>query len=158
MLNATVRLPQFEPGWWVSELPPFKAGPPGTHPDMDQNVAREIVQENDYKDKLIKLIPSEVVAAFMAVNGMIPEGPDRRIILTVVTAFLWLMIPLYQVLLYKVRNSWQIAVTMGSFVVWVYSMGGPFLEWDGLYKDWLGSVLLVLWTLVTPLFAYSREA
>ena len=51
---------------------------------------------------------------------------------------------------WTVNNVVQIIVTTISYVVWVYTLGGPFSVW-GIYSPAAGSVFLVIWTLAMPL-------
>ena len=64
-------------------------------------------------------------------------------LLVVTPFFLWRV--------HQVKRITQLIFTSLSFVAWLYTMGGPFREW-GIYEPWIGAVLLVLWTLVVPLF------
>jgi hypothetical protein len=112
-------------------------------------MARQIRQDQKYLDKLLKLIPSEIIAAYMVLAGMIPANRAKWGT-TVVTIILLCFVPLYLMKIQKVSRPAQIFFTTLSFIVWVYSLGGPFIFW-GIHASWLGSVLLVLWTLAIPL-------
>ncbi|WP_213979234.1 hypothetical protein [Sphingomonas sp. dw_22] len=46
-------------------------------------------------------------------------------------------------------------IAAGAFVVWIYSQGGPF-EQFGLYVPYIGSLAVLLWTFVIPIF-YKGE-
>jgi hypothetical protein len=65
------------------------------------------------------------------------------VLLALVPAYLWVVS--------SVRHILQIAVATISFGVWVYSLGGPFEVW-GLQDPKVAAVVLVLWTLIPPLF------
>jgi hypothetical protein len=67
-------------------------------------MAREVKTDQDYKMKLLKLIPSEIVAAYILIGSIIPVE-------------------------YKYWGIWQ---------------------------EWIGSVLLILYTLTIPLFYHPR--
>ena len=111
-------------------------------------MAREIREEQNYKDRLLKLIPSEIVAAYMVLAGIIP--PDRAKWGTlIVSIVLLVLVPFYMWRMQNVRHNSQLIVTTISFVVWLYSLGGPFAAW-GLHESWIGSVILILWTLIIP--------
>ncbi|MGM0667978.1 MAG: hypothetical protein ACQETA_11710 [Bacteroidota bacterium] len=113
-------------------------------------MARQIKQENNYRSRLLKLIPSEIVAAYLVIIGFIPEGYEHsKILLTAVTAILLIMIPFYLISFMSVKGPLQIIFTSMSFLVWVYSIGGPFVYY-GIHEAVIGSVLLVLWTLLIP--------
>ena len=113
-------------------------------------MAREIKVDQNYRDRLLKLIPSEIVAAYVVLAGVIPQHHAKWGLL-IVSVILLVLVPFYLKLLQNVNRIVQIVITTISFAVWVYSLGGPFREW-GLYYAWLSSVILILWTLIVPLF------
>ena len=113
-------------------------------------MAREIKVDQNYRDRLLKLIPSEIVAAYMVLAGIIPQDYAKWGLL-IVSVILLVLVPFYLKLFQKVDRILQIIITTISFAVWVYSLGGPFKEW-GIYYAWLSSVILILWTLIVPIF------
>jgi len=110
---------------------------------------REIHEAQNYKDRLLKLIPSEIVAAYMVLAGIIPLTSAKWGTL-IVSIILLILVPFYLWKIHNVTRCSQIIVTSISFVVWVYTLGGPFQFWN-LHRAWIGSVILVLWTLIVPL-------
>ena len=122
---------------------------------MDNN--RKIDDSSSYGDKLFKLIPSEIVAAFMAINGFLAgDVENNKWTLLVATVLLLALIPIYLQRIYKVYNVIQIVFTMGSYIVWIYSIGGPFKNFN-LYNAALASTILVFWTLLIPLIDFESE-
>lgn len=119
-------------------------------------MAREIREVQNYQDRLLKLIPSEIVGAYMVLQGIIPPAQGKWAT-TVVSGVLFLLTPLYLNRIQKVQRLSQLIVTTISFAVWVYSLGGPFQYW-GLYQAWLGSVVLILWTLIVPILVNPQSA
>jgi hypothetical protein len=122
-------------------------------------MAREIKDTNQstekYTEKLLKLIPSEIIAAYLAIDGILSSQPDiQKQIIPWVCAFLLISIPFHLWFLFNVRKLFQIIVTMISFVVWIFSIGGPFL-YHTWYLKIYGAVVLILWTLTVPLFNYK---
>lgn len=127
-------------------------------------MAREVADQNPYQDKLLKLIPTEIVGAYMFLSGVVSGGPesaaatastlDDNLIFVVFFALL-AFTPLYLWRVSNVHNVVQIIVTTMSYVVWVYTLGGPFSIW-GIYSPAAGSVVLVLWTLAMPLLVPSN--
>ncbi len=115
-------------------------------------MARQIKQENPYQSRLLKLIPSEIIAAYLAIAGFIPDDyPHAKILLSIASIVLMIMIPFYLARFQGVKGPVQIAFTTISFVIWVYSVGGPF-RYFGIYEAVIGSTILVLWTLLIPFF------
>lgn len=118
-------------------------------------MARQIRPAQRYGDRLLKLIPSEIVAAYIAVQGMIPEGTSPWFLLSV-SILLTLMTPFYLKRCQGVGHPVQLLVSTLSFIIWVYTLGGPFKFW-GVYRSWFASVLLVIWTLAVPMLMSGRE-
>ncbi len=119
-------------------------------------MARAITKENDYRTKLLKLIPAEIVAAYLSIDNIIPEGGNRAWLLTGASLVLLMVLPFYLRVILKVVSFGQIAATMVTFIIWVYSLGGPFNEWDYFNKP-LAAVILILWTAILPLFRFNTE-
>jgi len=116
-------------------------------------MAREIKPNQDYRGKLLKLIPSEIVAAYMALQGVVPEN-SAKWGLTIVAILLLLITPFYLRIVEKVKGKPQIVFSTISFIVWLYSLGGPFRYFD-LYQPWIATIVLVLWTMLIPVFLGS---
>jgi hypothetical protein len=118
-------------------------------------MAREVKIDQDYKSKLLKLIPSEIVAAYLVIEGIIPD--ERKYIGTLITSLILLvLVPLYLRKIYHVHRFGQHVFVMLAFVIWVYSLGGPFKFWN-IWEAWIGSSLLILYTLSIPLFYRPGE-
>ncbi len=120
-------------------------------------MAREIKPDQEYRSKLLKLIPSEIVAAYMVLHGVIP-AEYAKWGLIIITLVLLIITPFYLKKFEKVKKNLQIIASSLTFVVWVYSLGGgPFAHWN-LYEPWIASVVLVLWTLIIPLLFKTQTA
>ncbi len=113
-------------------------------------MAREIKTDQDYKGKLLKLIPSEIVAAYLAIQGFVPEE-SAKWGLTILSVVLLIITPLYLKFVQNVAKNAQVIVSTLSFVVWVYALGGPFAIWN-IHEAWIASVILLLWTTFIPQF------
>jgi hypothetical protein len=112
--------------------------------------------EASFLNALLKLIPSEVVAVYLFVLGILP---GRLVPHLTVAALLVALTPLYLRFAMGVRSAAQLAVSSVSMLIWIYALGqGPvrFLA-PPWYEPWYGSVALALWTLIPPMFLY-REA
>lgn len=138
-------------------------------------MGREINATQPYTDKLVKLIPTEIVGAYMVLAGVLgygggtssegatashlavlPDEPALKITLVRIVFFALLVLtPLYLKRIGRVTNIVQLVVSTLSFVVWVYTLGGPFIDWE-IYHPLIGSVVLVLWSLTVPLFVNAE--
>jgi hypothetical protein len=117
---------------------------------MSRAIRRE---DNRFLTALLKLIPSEVVAVYLFVLGILPE---RLIPHLVVAAVLVALTPLYLRFAMGVRSAAQLVVSCISMLIWIYALQqGPvrFLA-PPWYEPWYGSVALAIWTLVPPMFLY----
>lgn len=119
---------------------------------------------DNYTSRIIKLIPAEIVAAFVAADAALRSVTDlstTEVFITncIVFASLWIFTPIY---MYRVssetkmdakakrnRNR-QVILSSGAFLVWVFTLGGPFeaLSW---YRPVFGTVMLILYTLLVPI-------
>ncbi len=80
----------------------------------------------------------------------IPDDALRAFLIQFTFAVLLVLTPVYLRRVGHVTSIGQIVLSTATFVVWVYSLGGPFVVW-GFYYPLMGSVVLVLWALIVPL-------
>jgi hypothetical protein len=119
-------------------------------------MGRAIDQENSFLQILLKLIPSEIIAVFIFIQGVMP----RVLLPHLVVALLLVGItPLYLRWAAGVRSPAHLAVSTLSLVVWIYAIGaGPFrFLKPPFYEPWYGAVALAVWTLVPPIFLAGRD-
>jgi hypothetical protein len=112
---------------------------------------------DDYGTKLLKLIPAEIVAVFITIDGII-RSADRTdampwiywLVFVVLTLGTYLYVSRAADLPLLSKPSWQALLSTISFVVWVFAVGGPFkdLNW---YDPVYGAILLPLYTFLIPL-------
>ena len=114
---------------------------------------------NTYKDRLVKLIPSEIVTAYITLQGLISGQDEKDKVLYTAIAFISLLIltPFYLSKIGGVNKIGQIIFTTLAFIIWVMASGGfhnMFPESYIFQKDFLGSLLLIIYTLAIP-FVYK---
>ena len=120
-------------------------------------MSREITTNSEYAERLAKIIPSELIAAFIAVDGILNAIPEQKtILLSIVCVILAILVPIHLRLVSGVRNPVQLFVSTVSFAVWVFSIGGPFgaTEW---YRSAMGATALIVWTVIIPLFPLAPK-
>jgi hypothetical protein len=113
--------------------------------------------ETSFLQALLKLIPSEVIAVFIFIQGVIPRILWPHL-LTV--GILMVITPLYLARVTGVRSRAQLVISTLSLAVWIYAMnGGPvqFIK-PPFYEPWYGAVALAVWTLIPPMFLSSPPA
>jgi len=121
---------------------------------MGRTIRRE---DNAFLTAVLKLIPSEVVAVYLFLQGVLP---NRLLPHLVVAGVLVVLTPLYLRFAMGVSSGAQLVVSTLSTVIWIYALGqGPvrFLK-PPLYEPWYGSAALAIWTLVPPMLLYQRRA
>lgn len=122
----------------------------------------EDTKPDGYFDRVVKYIPTDVIGAWVAVNGVIKTAAstDPNNIGTI----LWVLFGVFFVLtgLWVWRQTaesqrptarLQIFISMIAFGVWVFALGGPFATL-GFYKEYYGTILLIIFSsfagLLTP--------
>lgn len=118
-------------------------------------MARQIKTDEKYLGRLLKLIPSEMVAVYLAVQGIIPPESAKWGLL-IVSLVLLIITPFYLRMVQKVDRIMQIILSSLSFAVWIYSMGGPFIHLK-IYEPWIASVVILLWTTFAPQFFRTMQ-
>lgn len=110
---------------------------------------------DDYKTRVIKYIPTEIVAAYVTLEGIIkatekaPSGAYWMVFI-----ILLVLTPIYMWRITEQADqkpAWdQIIVSFFSFIIWVMALGGPFatLSW---YQPIYPALLLPIITLIVPL-------
>jgi hypothetical protein len=106
---------------------------------------------DEYSDRLIKYIPGEIVSVYLFVNGVLVTAggqiPPKTMswLRWLVFAFLFVLTPVYLSRVQDVKKKQQWAIVMISFVIWVFTLGGPFAQFSW-YHPVYGAVLLPLYT------------
>lgn len=108
-----------------------------------------------YLDRLIKMIPSEVISLYIIGSGLIPKEES-------VVLLIWTIVCLVGVICIRIYGTadprkklppqWtSVAISSIAFLIWVYSLGGAFAAFH-LYVPYIGSLLILAWTFFIPLF------
>jgi hypothetical protein len=124
-----------------------------------------------YFDRVIKYIPADIIAAWTAVTGIIASqtvmptegttaGSGQLVALWisfgvgVILTFLW--VQRQTTLPNQPPARTQSIVSTLAFIVWVFALGGPFATL-GFYEPWIGSLLLIGFTLAVGLVVPSES-
>jgi hypothetical protein len=105
-----------------------------------------------YLERLLKLIPAEVVALYLVGSGFVPLDERGAALGWTVFCFAGVIaVRAYGTADPPRRPQWgAVVIAALSFLVWVYSLGGTAARAAG-YVPWLGSLLVLAWTFVVPL-------
>jgi hypothetical protein len=114
---------------------------------------------DDYWTRLQKLIPTEVIAAFLAIDGVIQAKVGISALgYWVLYAILVLLCCLYAHRAATTQelgtNHRQVVLAILAFLIWTYAIGGPYsFSGTEFWNRALGGVVVVLFTTAAPLLA-----
>jgi len=115
------------------------------------------VSEDTYFGKVVKYIPAEIVAAYVAAAGALRSAEDQvplEACLWVVAAALLVLTPIWVLVAAaepgRPRPAFQAGAAALAFVCWVFALGGPF-EFQTWYKPVYGTLVLIFVTLIIPI-------
>jgi hypothetical protein len=110
-------------------------------------------EPDDYKSRILKYIPAEIVAVYLTLDGIVRsavDGASRQIWLHLILGFGLVVTPLFLWRVAKVRNKNQLVISTISFAVWVFALGGAFADYSW-YKPFEGAIALVMYTFLIPI-------
>lgn len=115
---------------------------------------------DDYKDKLLKLIPSEIIAAYVSIHGLLKGNAvqNQDTILWIVIGILFLLTPIYLKRFQHVNNNLQIVFTCIAFLIWVFATGSPLKTILGNDPQFMASIALMIYTLFIPLLFKPNDS
>jgi ACR3 family arsenite efflux pump ArsB len=115
----------------------------------------ENAKPEEYLGRLVKYIPAEIVAIYLAATGFVPAVDEsRQTWLWIIFAACAVLTPIYFYLATRDKEKGnrplviQVVLATVAFPVWVFAVGGPFaaLAW---YKSYVASIILIF---VTSIF------
>ncbi|MBP9807422.1 hypothetical protein KBF38_03845 [bacterium] len=110
---------------------------------------------DSYFEKLVKYIPADILAAYVAITGITASNDPPLWLTWGVFGVLLALTPLYVCYVKTVPKGFLTSKTFHwvtaclAFAAWVFALGGPFATFVW-YKPYLGSVVLILTTLIIP--------
>lgn len=132
-------------------------------------------QAKGYVDRLVKLIPGEIVALYLAGKVQIASqypantNPSSASDSSAMTAWvIWTVVCLGVLVIVRrwatsdkpadVPPEWPaIGLTAVAFLIWVYSLGDVFALL-GIFNSLVASLLVLVWTTVTPILYAPNKA
>jgi hypothetical protein len=128
-------------------------------------MTRTVNRADNYLSRVLKYIPSEIVMAYISIDGMLRTcydpnlWADRQMLLMllwIISAILTVLTPLWLWRVMRVRRLSQLFISTISVPVWLFALGGPFslLDW---YRPALGAIALPLYTLILPIISRSAR-
>lgn len=120
---------------------------------------RTVRSEDAYADQLRKLIPTEVSAALIAINAIVPPDPANLIWVLIFAGIFAFACILYLRLAQKVEGWWQIIFT--SFIVypvWAATIIVSRFEQLAINKlTFLPACFMIAVTLIAPFVVRAKE-
>lgn len=112
---------------------------------------RTIEPDSDgYYNRLLKLIPAEAIAFYLALDGIASNMQNSGLLLWIIffvsIAGTWL----YIVKMTNVKKFFQQIWTVLAFCIWVFVIGGPFQQYEW-YDENYGKLLVTAYTFFMPL-------
>lgn len=110
-----------------------------------------------YKDRLLKYIPAEIVAIYLALLSVLKTAPPSTTPIITVEWVVFLIILIvtvpWQRKVMKIAKWQQVAIGTLAFVFWAVSLGDPFdTSWKAWYQPLYGTMAMMLYTFLIPLF------
>lgn len=125
---------------------------------VKQELPADSKDTDSYFEKLIKYIPADIVAAWLAIDGVLKDQSNPLWLVWAVFGILVFLTPFYVVLIKTTPPGFSVAKTFHwlastlAFVVFVFALGGPFALTFAWYRPLYGTIVLILTTLILPLF------
>lgn len=121
----------------------------------------EFSPSDSYISKLVKYIPSEVIALYLTLDSIIRSSdqaePIYHYLYWGIFIFGLVVTPFYLSRIEKVKNWCQLLISTLAFTVWIIAIGGPFVNLDW-YKPIYGAILLPIVTFLMPLFRVEESS
>lgn len=118
---------------------------------LESGTSKEAV--DGYQDRLLKYIPADVNAAWLALTGIVKSATEipQSTVLWILFAILLILTPIWTWKETSQPNKspakTQIVVSTGAFLVWAFALGDPFTSLS-FYQPVYGSIILILYTLI----------
>lgn len=104
-----------------------------------------------YSERLIKLVPTEVIGVYFSMITLLKSSSDQVAALVpwLVFGFGAAATLFYLRVTLKVLDQRQLALSVIAFCVWAFTIGEPFSQY-GWYNGTYAGLLLIAYTFVAP--------
>ncbi|PHN01214.1 hypothetical protein [Flavilitoribacter nigricans] len=126
-----------------------------TNPTRTRSIGAPTTAEKDsYLSRLLKLIPTETIALYMFIDGIVKSGlqddPSLQVWLWIIFGIILILNILYLKRVKQIHHIPQLFYLTLAYVIWVFTFGGPF-EFQPWYREFMASILLALYTFTIPI-------
>lgn len=132
----------------------------GTRAGPDQDVkAAPAAGGDNYSDKLLKLIPGEVIGVYLSMVTILKHSKDEVapfvpwlvFVFGIAATWFYLRVTL------KVEHTRQLMLSVLSFCVWAFTIGVPF-DQQPWYNGTYAGLMLVAFTFIAPKIPLEASA
>lgn len=103
-----------------------------------------------YGDRLLKLIPAEVIALYMAMDGVITDNNDHSTQMTLFVLGIGMFATWFYLKVFlKVDNHPQIIISVVAFAIWAINIGHGF-QVEEIIKPSYAALALLVFTFFAP--------
>jgi hypothetical protein len=114
----------------------------------------------DYLERVAKYVPSEIVAGYVTINGVIPGAPTGAQKYLIVGNFFlcWILTPIYLCRMAKPGQPKAMHLTLSTiaFLIWSYAVVGNMGIFSPACLNWynvaIATIFLVVFTLISGAF------
>jgi hypothetical protein len=114
--------------------------------------------EDAYLERLFKLIPSETIAVYLFIEGVLLSAFNDAEQQNQLVTWLWVILIIllvgnffYLRRLQDVKDPAQHVILALALIVWIFTIGGPF-QYLSFYQPFMGALVLGLFTFFVPIF------
>lgn len=124
---------------------------PGFYSFSNKEPDFENITDN-YLSRLFKYIPTEIIGVFIVTDSILKSQEYYNVILgLIVFVTLLIITPVYLFKVQQVTKYSQLVISSLCFVVWSFSIGGPFVA-ASWYDPIQSALLLPVFTLLISLY------
>lgn len=140
----------------------LRLGPGAPSPAPGQ-AASLAVSGDSYIDRLVKYIPTEIIALYLGATNVVPvQDPSHWTALWIITGLCIACTPIYMYAATKQENEptlWsQIAISSIAFPVWVFAIGGPFRSFSWYdEKQWVSAIVITFGTFLAGIYKPATD-
>ncbi len=133
---------------------------------MERATTASDIKETPYYERLIKLIPAEIISIYMIGKGVIPNTQASS---GETASWIWAGVCLLLLLFFRIKASsssgkladaqWpSVFISSISYLIWLYNMGG-ILDSMSFYEHYkyIGALAILVWTFLVPYFYKGEE-
>lgn len=119
----------------------------------DAELKDSVDKPSDFKERMVKLIPSEIITAYVTIFGLVSavDAEEKSKLLWIVIVILFILTPIYLIKISNVTKWQQLLFSSLGFLIWVFATGSPEKDILNLPAAFIASLVLIIYTLFIPL-------